>query len=85
MAVAPGPATVNDVLLMVLAAIAALKATVICLSPTGTAATPHPGDVDTTVGAGGGAVVKPHVKLAAIGVPLADFAAVLTVTVIRVL
>ena len=75
----------NDVVLMVLAVIASLKATVISFKPTGTPVTPQAGVVDTTVGAGGGAVVKPHVKLAAMAVPVADFAAVVMVIVIRVL
>jgi hypothetical protein len=86
MAVVPGPVTVNDVVLMVLWAIASLKVTVMSLRPTGTPVTPHAGVVDATAGTGGrAAVVKPHVNLAAMGVPVADFAAVVTVIVIRVL
>jgi hypothetical protein len=58
MVVVPGPSTVTDVPLMVLASMASLKVKVIAMRPRGTPVEPHPGVVLTTVGAGPMAVVK---------------------------
>jgi hypothetical protein len=58
MVVVPGPSTVTDVPLTVLASMASLKVKVIAVRSRGTAVAPHPGVVLTTVGAGPMAVVK---------------------------
>jgi hypothetical protein len=58
MAELPGPLTVNDVPLMLLGVIGALKVTSIALRATGTPATPQAGVEDNTVGCCAGAVVK---------------------------
>jgi hypothetical protein len=58
MEVVPGPATVKDVLLMVVGFIASLKVAVIAARLSGTLVTPHPGVVDITFGAGPKTVVK---------------------------
>jgi hypothetical protein len=52
MGVVLGPATMNDVPLMLPGAIAVLKVTVIAPMSTGTLVTPHAGVVDSTAGTG---------------------------------
>lgn len=85
MGVVLGPATVNDVPVILAGSIGLLKVTVIALTPTGTPITPHPGLVDTTVGATGSrAVVKVHVLPTAL-TPRALLAAVPMVTLNSVL
>jgi hypothetical protein len=84
--VAPGPVTLNDVPLMVVGSIALLKVTLIAFRPMGTPVTPHPGVVDTTVGAtGSAAVVKVHPLLPTAWTPRELVAAVLIVMVNSVL
>jgi Asp/Glu/hydantoin racemase len=73
MVVVPGPSTVTDVPLTVLASMASLKVKVIEVRSRGTPVTPHLGVVLTTIGAGPMAVVKLQLK-GTTGVPVAEAA-----------
>lgn len=87
MGVTPGPVTVKLAAVMVVGSIASLKATATLLL-VGTPVEPQVGARDVTVGAVVAvptAVVKLHPKFAAIAVPVADLAVLVTVTVMRVL
>ena len=84
MGVVPGPVTVNVAGLIVVGSIASLKVTAIFLF-VATPVIPHVGARDVTVGkTAAAAVVKPHTKLLARAVPVADFAPVVTVIVMKV-
>ena len=80
-ALAPGPVSVNVVVLIVTASIGVLKVSeMIVLTPTPVA--PFSGTVETTLG--GAAVVKVHTKLAASGAPVGSFAPVVIAAVNKV-
>ena len=81
-AVAPGPVSVNVVVLIVVAFMASLNVVETRVF-TGTAVAPFTGTVETTVG--GAAVVNVHTKLAASGTPAGSFAPVVIAAVNKVL